>query len=258
MLIYVDIRKDELAANHKTQNQRQLCTVCCIFATCYRETGCFEKASVLCDKALVIAEEAGDRQNLGGVMADTGSLYQKHGQYDKSIGLLEQASAFAIQVSDQEGQGSSCRNLAMRYQEMGQFEKANSLYEQSVVIFEVLGDFGNLMNSVMGLGECLVMLGNYEQAIKHHSQYWDLSQQHGHASDQARAALNMGVLWTQARASRVPRGSSCCPADAEAACRRSVHMRMNRAEWLTLSQLHWSVTKLLRTESPFGYTNLLN
>jgi tetratricopeptide (TPR) repeat protein len=193
MPIYEDIRKDEIAANHKTNDRRHLCNVCCDLATCYCSTHCFEKALVLYDRALVIGEEAGDRQLLGRVMRELGALYQQLGQHGKAIGLLEQASAIMNEVGDRQGQGASCANLARCYQAMGQYEKAITLGEQSAVIFENLGEHYNVVVSLKVLGECLTLLGNYAQAIKHHSKYWDLSQKLGDTLHQSRAALNMGV-----------------------------------------------------------------
>jgi tetratricopeptide (TPR) repeat protein len=179
MPIYEDIRKDELAANHKTDDRRYLCNVCCDLATCYRNTSSFEKALVLYDRAWVIGEETGDSQALSGVMRDMGALYQQLGQHGKAIVQLEQASAIMNEVCDRQGQGASCGQLALCYQAMGQYEKAITLGEQGAVIFEDLGDHHNLMLSLKVLAECLTLLGNYAQAIKHHSKYWDLSQQHG-------------------------------------------------------------------------------
>jgi tetratricopeptide (TPR) repeat protein len=159
--IYEDIRKDELAANRKTDDRQNLCHACSSLATCYRSTGSFQKALVLYDRALVIGGEADDRQALGRVMRDLGKLYALLGQQDKAIGQLEQASAIANEVGDRRGQGQSCASLAVCHQAMGQYEKAIALGEQSAVIFEDLGDLLNLLDSVKQLGECFTLLGNY-------------------------------------------------------------------------------------------------
>jgi tetratricopeptide (TPR) repeat protein len=159
MPIYEDIRKDELAANHKTDDRRHLCNVCCDLATCYRNTGSLERALVLYDRALAIGEEAGDRQVLGRVMRDMGALYQLLGQHDRAIELLVQGSAIANEVGDRKGQVTSCGNLARCYKAMGQYEKAFTLGEQSAVIYEELGDIRSLMVSVIVLAECVIVLG---------------------------------------------------------------------------------------------------
>ena len=234
MTIYEDIRKDELAANHKTDNRRLLCGVCRDLASCYRNTCCYEKARVLYDRALVIGEEAGDRQALGRVMRDLGALYRRLGQHDKAIGQLEQASAIATELGDRLGQGESCLRLARCHQAMGQYEKAITLGEQGAVIFEDLGDLYDLMVSVRVLGECLTLLGNYAQAIKHHSKHWDLSQKQGDAN-QAQAALNMGVtLWMQGQAEHHAAIAAAQAADGGLQMQKQSAERLGEARhWLT-------------------------
>jgi tetratricopeptide (TPR) repeat protein len=101
-LLYEEIQNDKLAANHvdRTKDHHHLCWVCTSLATCYRSSHCFENAIVLYDRALVMAEEAGDRQALRFVKSNLGGLYQLLGQHDTAIGLLKQASAMAVEVGE--------------------------------------------------------------------------------------------------------------------------------------------------------------
>jgi tetratricopeptide (TPR) repeat protein len=238
MTIYEDIRSDELAASHKTDDRQYLCNACCNLATCYRETSCFEKALVLYDRALVIGEEVGDRQALGGVMRDLGALYQLLGQHDEAIGLLEKGSAIANEVGDRLGHGASCLNLAQCYQAMGQYEKAITFGEQGAVIFEDLGDLRCLIYILMVLGQSWALLGNYAQAIKHHTKQWDLSQRQDHVKNQAQAALNMGVtLWTQGLAEHHAAEDAAQAADGGLQMQKQIAERLGKAyKWLTTAR----------------------
>lgn len=116
-----------------------------------------------------MAEGAEDRQLMGTVMINFGSLCLILGQHEKMIGLLEQGSA--IKNHQSWATGSSCADFTGCYQAMGRYEKAIKLREQGVVIsskFEDLGCICELMLTLRGLGECFALIGNYAQAIKHH------------------------------------------------------------------------------------------
>ena len=234
MPMYEEIRKSEILANHKTNDRHRLCSVCGDLATCYRVTGHCEKALVLLDRALAMAEEAGNRRELGRVMTNLGGLCQQLGQHDRAIGLLDQSLAIAREVGDQQGQGDSCHNLALCYKAMGQYEKVVTLSEQSVVIFEANGDYFNLMQACKGLGLCLARLGNYAQAIKLHTKHWALSQQLGDMEHQAEAALNIGVtLWTQGLAEHYEAIAAADSADGGLRMKKQSSERVVEAQqWL--------------------------
>jgi tetratricopeptide (TPR) repeat protein len=246
--IYEEIRKDELAANRKTNERQNLCNVCGDLASCYRNMCFFERALVLYDRALVVAEEAGDRQALGRVLGNFGCLHRQLGQHASAIGLLEQGLAIAGGLGDREGQGDSWHNLALCSQAMGHYEKAITLHEQSVVMFEVLGDLDNQMFACKGLGESLTLLShpNFAQAIEQHTNYWALSRQLGDVQHQAQAALNMGVtLWTQGLAERQAAVAAAASADSGSPMHSDLQMQKKGAERLVQAQ-QWLATALDR------------
>ena len=83
------------------------------------------------------------------------------------------------------------------------------------------------------------MLGNYAQAIKHHSKYWDLSQQLGDTGLVFQAALNMGVtLWTQGLAEHHAAIAAAQASDGDLQVQKQSAERLGKARNCLTAALH--------------------
>jgi tetratricopeptide (TPR) repeat protein len=138
----------------------------------YRYLGQFTEAIDLFEQALVIAREAGGRENEAAHLANLGTSYFDLGQFPRAIGLYEQALAIAQETGDRQGEATTLGNLGNSYANLGQTARAIDLYEQALAVHRKTGDradeaddLGNLGKSYADLGQTARAIGLYEQAL---------------------------------------------------------------------------------------------
>ena len=84
------------------------------------QIGLYKKAIEYHEKALVIAQEIGDRQGEGNALGNLGLAYSNLGQVRKAIEYHEQALEIAKEIGDGWGEGADLGNLGIVYSNLGQ------------------------------------------------------------------------------------------------------------------------------------------
>jgi tetratricopeptide (TPR) repeat protein len=104
------------------------------------EQGRLEAAQHLCEQALAIHREAGDRRREGNVLGNLGILHLHQRRPEKSRQILEQALAIFREVDNRRAEGSMLSNLGAVCMELGLPVEARRLYEQALAIHREVGN----------------------------------------------------------------------------------------------------------------------
>ncbi len=134
--------------------------------TTYRNSGQFEQAIKLLEEALVIACETGDRRREGVWLGDLGVAYYALGQVKRAIELLEKALTIARETSYRWREGVWLGVLGSSCQLTGQFKRAIKLYEEALVIASEIGDRPREGSGLGHMGRAYYALGQFGQAIE--------------------------------------------------------------------------------------------
>jgi len=183
---------------------------CSNLGDCYLETNRLGKAINLHEQSLETAKEINDREGEGLEYNNLGICHWMLGDYEQTIDFYEQARTIALSLVEKMGNtakeraGDVCQNLGLSYESLGQYEKAIGLLEQARAIAQQVKSDRSVrfaVRSVGALGRCKTSIGEYAQAITHHTEQWENAQELNIPDDLVGAALGQGVsLWAQARA----------------------------------------------------------
>jgi len=93
---------------------------------CATDGGRHEDARALYERALAVAEEAGDRRWQGGVLGNLGLLTHSQGRLDESIPFYERALALSAASGDKRWEGNMRCNLGVAYLGMARAAEARA------------------------------------------------------------------------------------------------------------------------------------
>jgi tetratricopeptide (TPR) repeat protein len=108
-----------------------------------------------CERAIAIAKEDGNKQQLAITLNQLGGLYQQQGQFDKAIQSCEQAISVAEEIDDNKQQLTVIiTQLCVIYQKQGQFNEAIESYKYRIRIYKETDNKKELpitLNKIAGL-----------------------------------------------------------------------------------------------------------
>ena len=169
---------------------------------CYDRTGDYVRARELYEECRAMAEAIGDRAGVAAASGNLGNCYFSTGDYARALGLHKEHRAMAEVLGDRAAVSAACGNLGNCHSSMGGYARALELHEQDKLICEELGDRAGVADACGNLGECSLNTGDYARAISHFTQQHALAQKMNICSEQADAALGVGVaLRLEVRAS---------------------------------------------------------
>ena len=96
--------------------------------------GDFRKAIGYYEKALMIAEEIGDKRGKSNILGNLANAFTLLGDYSKAVPYYEKAFAIAEEIGDKKGKARRLNNLGALFINMGDYEKSISCYTQSIAL----------------------------------------------------------------------------------------------------------------------------
>lgn len=129
--------------------------------TIYRTQSKFDQAIDAFAMKLKISQELGDKSGIGIAYCNMGNVYENKGEYEKSIELLKNYLRINEELGSKHGLGIAYSNLAAAYQHSCQYEKAAKSIQSALKISEEIGDSRLITFAVQALGEI------YESKLEH-------------------------------------------------------------------------------------------
>lgn len=132
---------------------------------CYAALGQIDKAKGLYEQALDIARQEGVRLSEANWLTNVGNCLADLGEFERSIELHEQALDIDRELADRRGESTDLGNLGLRYEALGQTEHAYGLHEQALAIAREVGDRNSEAIHLTNLGSSLCDLGQWTGAV---------------------------------------------------------------------------------------------
>ncbi len=131
----------------------------------YINTGRYDEAIQLAQKAQQHAEKLGFKMGLGDAFSNIGVAYCYLGVNDKSRDNHRKALAVRKEINDRQGVAGSYNNIGLVYLNESNYEKTLENYFKSLKIKEEIGDRKGLTSSYNNIGVIYLKQKKYEKAL---------------------------------------------------------------------------------------------
>jgi DNA-binding CsgD family transcriptional regulator/tetratricopeptide (TPR) repeat protein len=129
--------------------------------------GDYDRATALCEEALALWREVGDRLNVARALNGLGNIAFDRGDYARSRTFHEEALALRREIGQPSPIGSSLVNLGILLYEMGDYVRARDLYAEAYELRSQVSDRDGLGYALNGLGMTAHRLGDLAAAREH-------------------------------------------------------------------------------------------
>ena len=168
-----------------------------------RDTGRYDDARALLERALGIKETLGDAREIVLSLGALGVLARETRRYDEARALLERALGMLEALGDARGIALSLYELGVLARETGRYDEARALHERALGMQEALGNAREIASSLGALGLLARDEGKPKQARDVYEQALALLEQLGLAHEIAVVKASLQLL-DQAEPSQTP------------------------------------------------------
>jgi len=134
-----------------------------------------DSAKYYYNKTITLLEKEKSNKSIeirSNVYTNYANLYLKSGKYSKAISIYLQADRASQSVGDDSGRITALNNTAGCFKEMKQYDKSLFYYNESLELANKLKDNNNIAAINIGIGQTLLLLNNYKEALP----YFELAQ----------------------------------------------------------------------------------
>lgn len=135
-----------------------LCQAC-------QDTGKWDEAQALADRALALAEAGGGGQHLGSALVQIGEMHRLRGRFDEALRTFDRAAEVfrAAKAPAGEARALGGRGSVLWHQE--RFDDAIGCFTRATALFEKLGNKGGEARNIGGQGLALASRGDAASAL---------------------------------------------------------------------------------------------
>jgi predicted ATPase/DNA-binding NarL/FixJ family response regulator len=123
------------------------------------ELGAYDKARVLLNESLALAQEAGDAFRIAHTFNTLGDLARYQGNYTEANSAYEKSVALLREIGAQHDLAAILRNLGRAYLHLGDIERACALFCESLAAHQAELNKAGMIDCLIGLGAAAVMAG---------------------------------------------------------------------------------------------------
>jgi tetratricopeptide (TPR) repeat protein len=124
-----------------------------------RELGDLPRAETLLEESIAIHRGMRDDFSLCYPLEHLATVRIMQGDYPKALAFLEEALALTRRLRHLRVEGMTLHSMGMLFRYQGDPEPASSWYAESIRVFRSIGDRGELMQCLVGLGCAVVARG---------------------------------------------------------------------------------------------------
>jgi len=156
--------------------------------------GEYEAAQTWLQKSTHLAEAAGDQRTLVAGWSKLGHIAEEQGRYEQARVYIEKAVILARQVGDDSETSSVVLNLAWVDIRIGAYEDARQRLNEALTLAQAANDQRQIAAIWNGMGTVAKLTGDYVQANEYRQQYLKQCQELGDQSGVAAALGNLGEI----------------------------------------------------------------
>jgi len=164
----------------------------------YRALGEIERTVKLCEEALKIARNIGDRKREGMQLGNLGRAYIPLGELEQAKKFDEQALKIAKGIGDRRRESELLGHRGNTCRAQGEFEQAIELHKEALAIAREIGDRAEEGRHLGNLGHVYFSRGEAKEAIKHHKEALAIAQEIGDRRVESYQWLWLGQAWLAA------------------------------------------------------------
>jgi len=166
-------------------------------ATVYRLQAKWSEAAEIYKRALVIAQELGERgrQGEGATLGNLGNVYAQQSRWSEAIGCYVEALGIFRELGDRHGEGKTLVGLGNVYAQQGRWDEAIGCYEDSLAIFRELGDRHGEGGALTNLGLVYADLGRWKEAIEKYEQALAIFRELGDRHGEGQTLMGLGEVY---------------------------------------------------------------
>lgn len=118
----------------------------------YENLGELPKAIYLCEQSIKICKKIGNQQGEATSLHQMSIIHQILGDSTQALALSEQSIEIQREVGDRQGEAASLHQMAAIAYQQGDAALEKELYLRTAVLFNAIGDYGNLIITLANLG----------------------------------------------------------------------------------------------------------
>ncbi len=168
-----------------------------VCATIWRHletVGRYDEAAALCERAVAVAERAGNRAAHAFAVTVTGQLCWRQGRFDAARDHLTAAASAYGELGDRAGRAWVLLNLGVVAERTRRYGDAARHLREAVTLHTEFGDHGGLADALGNLGVVHEQTGDYEQAVRLQKRAYALHLDGDNPVGQANALGNIGIV----------------------------------------------------------------
>jgi tetratricopeptide (TPR) repeat protein len=130
----------------------------------YYGTGYLDDALLYFSRSLSLARDMGDKSIQALVLNNIAGIYYEKGELDKALGYYEESLRF---TTDKKEKATIYNNTAVIYNQKGDYQKAVEYLQKAIEIGERYGDYHEVSQRKLNLGDTYRKMKDYEKAEKY-------------------------------------------------------------------------------------------
>ena len=188
------LTEQALEIGQKQDQQLELLAINNIAAV-YRAIGQPQRALELCQQALPLMREVGDRAGEATTLHNIALVYRAIGQPQRALELCQQALPLMREVGDRAGEATTLNNIALVYQAIGQPQRALELYQQALPLRREVGDRAGEATTLNNMGMVYRAIGQPQRALELCQQALPLRREAGDRAGEATTLNNIALVY---------------------------------------------------------------
>ena len=191
---YPDLFQSLMALSDRVEDQRNKGALLRSLGVIFVESGLYEIAEPILEKAKKAFETLGDKQGIANTLENLGVLASSRGDYDQAEKSFAQALKAFQDLGDKSGIAGALMNLGNLASSRGDYDQAEKSFTQALKVFQDLGVKPGIANTFMNLGILAGCRGDYDQAEKSFTQALKVFQDLGDKQGIANTLSNLGNI----------------------------------------------------------------
>ena len=140
-----------------------------------------------------VTVKAGQANNLNNLA----QLYSNSGKYQEAIALFQKAKAIYHEIGNDLGIGITLDNIGSTYTRLGQKEQAISFHQQALAQYEKVGDRAGTGVALNNLGRAYVNMGKQSEAIAAYQKALNIAREVHDPTTESVVLANIGDFFAQ-------------------------------------------------------------
>jgi CHAT domain-containing protein/Tfp pilus assembly protein PilF len=163
----------------------------------YSNLGDFEKAKLLLQKALVIAQAENNRLGEATILDNFGSLYINMAEKESALEYYQKSLKIYQEIKDKSGEANTLMSIGSIDLNLGYYQKAQERYNQALAIFQQNDNKIGQGKTLINLGELNRQLSQYPNALKFLNQALKILTSNKNSLGVAATLNNIGLVYQQ-------------------------------------------------------------